>query len=244
MAYKQGTTVEGVAEQGAGLVFVVYPEAIATLTGSVFWAIIFFLMLITLGLDSTFGGLEALITGVCDEWPIIRKKRELFVFVLIIYCFVGALSTTTYGGQYVLNLLDSHGAPISILFICFLEAIAVNWFYGVNRFANDIQEMLGYRPGWFWLVCWAGISPIFLLVLFVLSIVKYEPIQINSYKYPEWATTVGWLITASSIVCIPIYMIYRLLTSKGSFKMRLKHMIEPEELPVHCRDVQMIPVRL
>lgn len=38
---------------GAGLVFVVYPEAIATLDGSVFWAIIFFLMLITLGLDST-----------------------------------------------------------------------------------------------------------------------------------------------------------------------------------------------
>ena len=33
--------------------FVVYPEAIATLHGSPFWAVIFFLMLITLGLDST-----------------------------------------------------------------------------------------------------------------------------------------------------------------------------------------------
>lgn len=34
---------------GPGLVFIVYPEAIATMTGSVFWSIIFFLMLITLG---------------------------------------------------------------------------------------------------------------------------------------------------------------------------------------------------
>ena len=32
--------------------FVVYPEAIATLPGSVGWSIIFFLMLITLGIDS------------------------------------------------------------------------------------------------------------------------------------------------------------------------------------------------
>ena len=37
------------------------------------------------------------------------------------------------GGNYVVNLLDNHGAPISILFICFLEAVAVNWCYGKFR---------------------------------------------------------------------------------------------------------------
>lgn len=38
---------------GAGLVFILYPEAISTLSGSTFWAVLFFLMLLALGLDSS-----------------------------------------------------------------------------------------------------------------------------------------------------------------------------------------------
>jgi SNF family Na+-dependent transporter len=36
-------------------VFIVYPAAIATMPGSIFWALIFFMMLLTLGLDSSVG---------------------------------------------------------------------------------------------------------------------------------------------------------------------------------------------
>lgn len=53
MAHASGRSIQDVATEGPGLVFIVYPAAIATMPGSVFWALIFFLMLLTLGLDSS-----------------------------------------------------------------------------------------------------------------------------------------------------------------------------------------------
>ena len=76
MAKKQGLGIEDVGMEGEGLVFIVYSDAIASMPFSFFWAIIFFFMLITLGLDSTFGGLEAMITGLCDEYSSTLGKNR------------------------------------------------------------------------------------------------------------------------------------------------------------------------
>jgi len=85
-----------ICNTGPGLVFIVYPEAIATMPGANFWSIIFFLMLITLGLDSTFGGLEAIITALCDEYPgSLGRNRELFVGVLLMLIYIASLPTCT-----------------------------------------------------------------------------------------------------------------------------------------------------
>ena len=53
MSLRSGKDIGKVAVQGPGLVFVVYPEAIATMPGSTFWSLLFFMMLMTLGLDSS-----------------------------------------------------------------------------------------------------------------------------------------------------------------------------------------------
>jgi SNF family Na+-dependent transporter len=53
MSCKSGKPINEVAQEGPGLVFVVYPEALSTMPGSRIWSIIFFLMLLTLGLDSS-----------------------------------------------------------------------------------------------------------------------------------------------------------------------------------------------
>lgn len=52
MAFEMGLPVDKVASQGAGLAFIVYPEVVARLPISPLWAILFFAMLVTLGLGT------------------------------------------------------------------------------------------------------------------------------------------------------------------------------------------------
>lgn len=65
------------ATQGTGLVFVAMAEAISQFKDSTRWAIIFFLMLLTLGLDSQFGNLEGLLSSMADlNWASSPGKRR------------------------------------------------------------------------------------------------------------------------------------------------------------------------
>ena len=59
-----------VVNSGAGLAFVSYPEVLAKfdLLPQLF-AVLFFLMLITLGLGSAVGFLSAVTTTICDSFP-------------------------------------------------------------------------------------------------------------------------------------------------------------------------------
>nr|QQY02562.1 sodium-dependent serotonin transporter [Cryptocotyle lingua] len=243
MCFRMNKTMEDVANEGPGLVFIAYPEAIATLKGSTFWAIIFMLMLITLGLDSTFAGLEAIITAVLDRIPNLRRRRELFVLFIIIYCFLGALATTTCGGFLILELLDQHGAPISILFIVFCECVALCWFYGTKRFCGDVKQMLGFTPGKFWQICWTFISPLFLLSIFIANLANYTFRPTTAlgitYQPDTWVIVVAWMVVFSSVVFIPIMMFVQFVTAKGSTKARLRYLITPEDKPTYSDQKQL-----
>ncbi|XP_029427205.1 sodium-dependent serotonin transporter-like [Rhinatrema bivittatum] len=238
MAEMRNVEVEDVAkDKGPSLLFITYPEAIANMVGSSFFAIIFFLMMVTLGLDSTFGGLEAVITAVMDEYPhVLGKHRELFVLGLVSLCFLGSLSTLTHGGAYVVKLLEEFGAGSSLISVVFLEAIAVSWFYGIQRFCNDVKAMLGFAPGIFWKVCWVAISPAFLAFIIISSLLDQPPLMLFDYQYPDWSISVGYLIGISSFICVPLYMVYKLVWTPGSLKQRLAVCIRPERT---MRDQQL-----
>ena len=59
------------------MAFVAFTEAIDLLPASTFFALIFFLMLVTLGLDSTFGSLEGILTSFLDMKLFPKLREEL-----------------------------------------------------------------------------------------------------------------------------------------------------------------------
>ncbi|PIK39735.1 putative sodium-dependent serotonin transporter [Apostichopus japonicus] len=243
MALKQNTSVKNVATDGPGLVFIAYPEAIATLPWSHLWSILLFIMLITLGLDSTFGGLESVITAFSDKFPVkIGGHRELFVGGLVALSFTGALSTVTYGGQYVIQFLDTYGAGTTLLIIVILEPIIVTWIYGVRRFMNDIYSMLGLKPSLYWVVCWCFVSPAFLIFVVIFSLLSYTPLQFNGYVYPKWSVILGWCLASSSIACVAVFATYKFLITPGSFTERLDIIMKPESEPDHVTDKRDTPL--
>uniref|UniRef100_A0AAQ4S267 Transporter n=1 Tax=Gasterosteus aculeatus aculeatus TaxID=481459 RepID=A0AAQ4S267_GASAC len=228
MAYKHGVKIEDVATEGAGLVFIIYPEAISTLPGSTFWAIVFFIMLLTLGIDSSMGGMEAVITGLSDDFKILKRNRKLFTFATAFGTFLVALFCITNGGIYVLTLLDKYAAGTSILFAVLFEAIGVSWFYGVDRFSEDIERMMGFKPGLYWRLCWKFVSPAFLLFVVIASAVTSSGLKYDDYVFPNWANVVGWCVAMSSMLFVPCYAIYKFCSVKGTFKQRIAYCITPE----------------
>ncbi|XP_060929130.1 solute carrier family 6 member 4a isoform X1 [Limanda limanda] len=229
MAEMRQLEVDAVAKDaGPSLLFIIYAEAIANMPAATFFAIIFFLMIIMLGLDSTFAGLEGVITAMLDEFPqLLAKRREWFVLGLVCVCFLGALSTLTYGGAFVVKLFEEYATGPAVITVVLLEVIAVSWFYGTNRFCNDIQLMLGFYPGCFWRVCWVAICPCFLLFI-IISFLAFPPeVKLFHYHYPQWTVVLGYCIGVSSFICVPAYMVFHLLTAKGTFKQRLLKSITP-----------------
>jgi len=184
--------VGDIAKSGVGLAFIVFPTAIAQLPGGIIIAsifgILFFLMLLTLGIDSAFSLVEAVTTGLRDSFKLKRETVTLFV------CIFGLVASLVYameGGLYWLDIVD-HWMNWGLIIVGFLEAVLIGWFYNVNTVAKNIDSTSSMKFGNLWKLSIKFLTPIVLLIIIITNLLR----ELNTAYggYPTWSLIVGgWL---------------------------------------------------
>jgi SNF family Na+-dependent transporter len=76
-----------------------YPSGILQLPGTSIWSVLFFTMVLFLGIDSQFCTMEGFFTAVIDEFPQMlrgrRFGREIFIALICLLSYLIGLTTVT-----------------------------------------------------------------------------------------------------------------------------------------------------
>ncbi|XP_041672618.1 sodium- and chloride-dependent GABA transporter 2-like [Cheilinus undulatus] len=240
IAHQQGLPINMVVESGPGLAFIAYPQAVAMMPLPQLWAACFFIMLILLGLDTLFAGLETITSSVIDMFPGQMRRpwrREIF---LIFFCsagFIIQISLTTQGGVYLFQLIDHYGSNgACILFVSFVQCIAVGWAFGAEQMCDAVKEMTGQRPSILFKLCWRYFTPLICVVCFVCSFLEYQPLtSTEGNTYPHWAYCLGLAMALSSVIAVPICAISMICFTEGTLRQRLNALWYPVKDPVGPR---------
>lgn len=187
LAQAQGVDVSEVTESGTGLAFVAFPTAISQLPAlNIVFGLIFFIALLTLGIDSAFALQEAFTTGFHDKWHIPPEKLAR-VFVLV--AFPVSLLFVTRGGFYWFDIVDKWICDFGLVISGLIQCIVIGYIYPVREFRNYLNGQSEIKVGKWWIWALRYVTPVVLLVILVGNL-KAE-INESYSRYPRWATIVG-----------------------------------------------------
>lgn len=100
--------------------FLTYPAAIVAMPGANFWAVLFFLTLLLLGISSTYPMLDVVVTGVLDRWG--HKVSRLTVATsAVVIAFLISLMYCTQFGYYLLDGVDRWINNLTLVFVVWCE---------------------------------------------------------------------------------------------------------------------------
>lgn len=207
--------------QGPGLTFIAFTEAITWMDAKPLWSIMFFLMLLTLGIGSMIGTFEAVRTTIIDLQIIPLRKEVLTGLLCLISCLFGLLFCQR-SGEYWLQMFDSYAGTVGLLIIGFFEMVLVCYVYGIKRFEKDIFYMLGKYPSVYWKIMWMGVAPGLVVCIVVASLysliaetIGYEAWNSTEFTvmkntpYPGWGEALCFVLILASAIFIPIVAVLK-----------------------------------
>ena len=206
LAYLPGQPVDQVVPNpGPGLVFITYPIALAEMPMAA-WAIallsfIFFLCLISLGIDSAFSILEGVIAGFHDRFAGITKAKMTAIFCSL--GFVGSLFFCTRSGLMWLDIVDNWMTNYGLALVGLLECVAVGYFFDFDELKDYINKHSEVKVhNWFDAFI-KFVTPAVLIFLLSSQFLKDITATYGGYDkvLPNAVNVAGWGLFAVIFVC-------------------------------------------
>nr|XP_057909127.1 sodium- and chloride-dependent transporter XTRP3-like isoform X2 [Doryrhamphus excisus] len=205
------------AVEGVGLAFILYSEAIQNMPLPQIWSVLYFAMLLLLGMGSMLGNITAITTPLRDFKFLAGVRNEVLNGIVCLVLMLLGLGFTTPSGNYWFSMFNDYGTSFSLLFVVLIEIIIVSYIYGMKRFEKDIEDMLGHRPNWFFKIMWVVVSPLILIALFISYIVNYIRGGTPTYQawdkelgktvltnYPVFGQVFIGVLLVSAVSCVPL----------------------------------------
>ena len=197
-----GTNMLGsMTESGIGTAFIVYPQAIVSLTdigwlNAVFGAV-FYLMLITLAIDSAFSIVEGVSAAIADKFHL--KARTVTISICAISGLI-SLVFITQAGLAWLDIVDNWANSVNLIIVGILECVAIGWTFNLRKVLNEVNKNAkGFKsPYWWFAASIKFISPVLLTALFGWNMYVLFAQNGGTYNpdYPIWAQiTAGWVVS-------------------------------------------------
>ncbi|CAB3410982.1 unnamed protein product [Caenorhabditis bovis] len=226
MSFIADKDIAEIVKPGVGLAFLAYPEVATNLPMKQVFAVLFFMMIAILGLDSQVCMVEGLFTALEDAFPILRRHKKLSLGLTCLFFFLLGIPMVTHAGSHWLTLFDAYGASgYALLFVVFFEVVGLAYGFGADRIREALNEMTGITLPRCFNFIWKIASPATSFVLFIFCIVYYHPITYpTGEEFPAWANAFGWFLSSCSMIVIPGYAIYYLFCTNRhlSFQDRIR----------------------
>lgn len=187
LANVQGLSVPDVTDSGTGLAFVAFPTAISQLPAlNALFGAIFFITLLTLGIDSAFALQEAFTTGFGDKWHVPPEKLAR-IFVLV--AFPVSLIFVTRAGFHWFDIVDKWICDFGLVISGLIQCVIVGFLYGTDGFRDYLNTESEVRLGRWWIWALRYVTPGVLSVILVGNLI--QEFTVGYEDYPRWATAIG-----------------------------------------------------
>jgi len=195
LAASQGVGITELGIGGPTLTFITYPTAISLLPfAAAFFGMIFYIALLTFGIDSAFSMVEPIVSGIHGKWKISKARAT---GIMCIVGFLISLIFATGSGLYWLDIADHFIANFGLVMIGLVECLILGWMYKLSKLRDHANKTSELHLGRWWDYLIKFAIPFVLCILLAAAIINNI---INPYLgYPGWIIVLGGVAPCLSI---------------------------------------------